>query len=373
VAAARLFAAPRVTAENAADGSVLLRSADPLGEYPATVIHSLRAWADAAPDPLVAERAPDGGWRRCSYGAAAAAADAIGQALLERGLGPGRPLLVLSGNSVDHHLVTLGALTAGVPIAPVGVAYSLQSQDHARIRAIAGLIRPGAVFAEDAARFGAALDAVAAGGAAGGRRYEIRARGPMVTPGYFGRPDLTSAAVDEQGFYRSGDAVSLADPGDPDAGLVFRGRIAEDFKLATGTFVRVGALRTALLSAAPILSDAVITGEERPWVGALAWLNLAEARRQLGAEPQPQGELVADGAVRTVLAQALAGHNATAGSAARVGRLLVLARAADLDAGEITDKGYVNQRRVLARRAALVELLYAEPAPAGVIVADPSA
>ena len=170
-------------------------------------------------------------------------------------------------------------------------------------------------------------------------------------------------------------AVSLADPGDPNAGLVFRGRIAEDFKLATGTFVRVGALRTALLSAAPILSDAVITGEERAWVGALAWLNLAEARRQLGIEPQPapepQGELIADEAVRKVLAQALADHNATAGSAARIGRLLVLARPADLDAGEITDKGYVNQRRVLIRRAALVELLYAEPAPAGVIVADP--
>ena len=118
----------------------------------------------------------------------------------------------------------------------------------------------------------------------GGRRYEIRARGPMVTPGYFGRPDLTATAVDEQGFYRSGDAVSLADPGDPNAGLVFRGRIAEDFKLATGTFVRVGALRATLLSAAPILSDVVITGEERAWVGALAWLNLAEARRQLGID-----------------------------------------------------------------------------------------
>jgi feruloyl-CoA synthase len=202
--------------------------------------------------------------------------------------------------------------------------------------------------------------------------YEIRARGPMVTPGYFGRPDLTAAAVDEQGFYRSGDRVSLADPGDPNAGLVFRGRIAEDFKLATGTFVRVGALRTALLSAAPILSDAVITGEERAWVGALAWLNPAEARRQLGIElpeVQPRDELIADEAVRKVLAQALADHNATVGSAARIGRLLVLARAADLDAGEITDKGYVNQRRVLARRAALVELLYAEPPPAGVIVA----
>ena len=100
MAAARLFTPPRVVAESGPDGSVLLRSAHPLGDYPPTVIHSLRAWADADPDhPLVAERAADGGWRRCSYGEAVAAADAIGQALLERGLGPGRPLLVLSGNS----------------------------------------------------------------------------------------------------------------------------------------------------------------------------------------------------------------------------------------------------------------------------------
>jgi feruloyl-CoA synthase len=91
--------------------------------------------------------------------------------------------------------------------------------------------------------------------------YEIRAKGPMMTPGYFARPDLTAAAFDEQGFYRSGDAVGPADPDNPNAGLVFRGRIAEDFKLATGTFVRVGALRTALLSVAPILSDAVIAGK----------------------------------------------------------------------------------------------------------------
>ncbi|MGI8449805.1 MAG: AMP-binding protein [Streptosporangiaceae bacterium] len=160
-AAGSLLAAPRVLAGTRPDGSVLLRSADPLGGYPATVIHSLRAWAGRDPDhQLVAERDRDGGWRRCSYGAALAAADSIGQALLERGVGPDRPLLVLSGNSVDHLLVTLGALTAGVPVAPVSVAYSLQSQAHARIRAIARLIRPGAVFAEDAPRFAGALDAL---------------------------------------------------------------------------------------------------------------------------------------------------------------------------------------------------------------------
>ena len=189
--------------------------------------------------------------------------------------------------------------------------------------------------------------------------YEIRVKGPMVTPGYFGRPDLTAAAFDTRGYYRTGDAVGLADPDDPGAGLVFRGRIAEDFKLSTGTFVRVGAVRTALLSAAPLLADAVIAGENRACVCALAWLNAAEAAKLLGQEPQADGDLVTDETIRAALARALAGHNAAVGSAARVERLLVLARPAGLDAGEITDKGYVNQRQVLANRAALVELLYA--------------
>jgi len=191
----------------------------------------------------------------------------------------------------------------------------------------------------------------------------------MVTPGYLGRPDLTAHAFDAGGFYRSGDAAEPADPADPSAGLVFRGRIAEDFKLLTGTFVRVGAVRAALLSAVPILADAVITGENRSQAGALAWLNPAEAGRLLGQVPPPRGEVISDPALSELLAGALAEHNQAAGSAARVERLLVMARPADLDAGEITDKGYVNQRRVLDRRAALVDLLYADPVPAEVIVA----
>jgi feruloyl-CoA synthase len=103
-----MFAKVRVVASEAADGALLLRSADELGEYPATVLHSARAWAEADPgDPLVAERDPDGAaWRSVSYGEAVAAADAIGQALIERGLGPARPLLVLSGNGVNHLLMT---------------------------------------------------------------------------------------------------------------------------------------------------------------------------------------------------------------------------------------------------------------------------
>jgi feruloyl-CoA synthase len=156
-----MFAKVRIIAEQAGDGALLLRSADELAGYPVSVLHSLRAWAEADPGyPLIAERGPDGGWRSFGYGAAVAAADAIGQALIERGLGPARPLLVLSGNGVSHLLMTLGALTAGVPVAPVSVAYSLQSKDHARVRAIAELIAPGAVYADDAAAFAPALDAL---------------------------------------------------------------------------------------------------------------------------------------------------------------------------------------------------------------------
>src|ERR1700733_14213740 len=160
-----MFAKVQVTVDQTGDGALLLRSAEELGGYPVSVLNSLRQWAAAGPDhPLAAERGPDGAWRTVSYGAAVAAADAIGQALLELGLGPARPLLLLSGNGVSHLLLTLGAMTAGVPVAPVSVAYSLQSRDHARIRAIAGLITPGAVYAEDAAAFGPALDATGATG-----------------------------------------------------------------------------------------------------------------------------------------------------------------------------------------------------------------
>jgi feruloyl-CoA synthase len=197
--------------------------------------------------------------------------------------------------------------------------------------------------------------------------YEIRVKGPVVTPGYYGRSDLTAAAFDDEGFYCSGDAATLARPANPNAGLVFRGRIAEDFKLITGTFVHVGAVRTALLSAVPVLADAVIAGEGRDRLCALTWLNLAEAHALTGEDIQAEGEFVVHDTLHMALAQWLADHNDTVGSAARIERLAVLAHPADLDSGEITDKGYVNQRQVLKNRSALIELLYADPPPAHVI------
>ncbi|MBV9607098.1 MAG: AMP-binding protein, partial [Solirubrobacterales bacterium] len=185
-----------------------------------------------------------------------------------------------------------------------------------------------------------------------GDKLEIRVKGPNVTPGYYRQPELTAATFDEEGYYRSGDAVRLIDPDDPNRGMLFDGRIAENFKLLTGTWVAVGSLRTRLLSAAGFLSDAVICGQDAEYVAALAWLNPAETRDLAGDE------------VRERLAQALARINEGAGSAMRIERLLLLEAPPSLDAGEITDKGYLNQRRCLECRAAEVVRLYAaDPDP----------
>ncbi|MEI2765169.1 MAG: feruloyl-CoA synthase [Dermatophilaceae bacterium] len=601
---APLFAAPDVRREQRPDGAVLLTSADPLAPHPTSVVHSLRQWAQRDPEHvLIGERDGTGGWRTVTYAAAVAAANSIGQGLLERGLGPDRPLLVLSGNSVDHALVAFGAMTAGIPVAPSSVAYSLLSKDHARIKEIVALLNPGAVFAEDSTEFAAALEAIPGplviasrgsregalplaellqtepgeaveaafaavtgdtvakilftSGSTGlpkgvinthrmwaadqqamrqvwpllthqqpvivdwlpwshtfggnhnlgmmvtnggslyvdagrpapglfattvtniadikptiyfnvpagfallvpeleanpefaqaffsrlrlvfnaaaalpltlrerlvavaekttgapvpvtgswgltetspaltnahfafddarcigvplpgielllipedGERYEIRARGPVVTPGYYGRPELAAESFDDEGFYRTGDAVSFADPDDPNQGLLFQGRIVEDFKLTTATFVHVGAVRTNLLSALPVLADAVIAGEGRAFVTALAWLNPAEAAKQLGRAVQAAEHFIHEPDLAKHISAALRALHTGAGSSMRVERVLLMANPADLDAGEITDKGYVNQRKVLGNRRYLVDILYSDPLHHAVITAD---
>ena len=197
-----------------------------------------------------------------------------------------------------------------------------------------------------------------------GDRLEIRVKGPNVTPGYFRQAELTEAAFDEEGFYRSGDAVTLSDRQDPNAGMLFDGRIAENFKLLTGTWVAAGALRTRLISAAGIVSDAVICGQDAGYVAALAWINQAEARKLTGAT---EDVALDDPDLRRHLSAALRSLNEDAGSASRVERMLLLAQPPSLDAGEITDKGYLNQRRTLQCRAADVLRLYADPPDPGVI------
>ncbi len=591
---AATFAVPRIVAGQRADGSLLLRSAEPLGEHPVSVVHSFRAGSEAHPDRLlVAERDGDD-WARLTWGEARTRADALAQGLLDRGLA-GRPVMVLSGNSRLHLVVALAAMTVGAPVVPTSVAYSLQSADHAKLRAMADLVDPGLVAAEDAS-FAAAVAAVGdgrtvlspdralpgavhpddlartptgevdrrcaalrredvakilftsgstgapkgvvnthgmlsanqqqmrqawpflgeeppvlldwlpwshtfggnhdtnmvlanggtlwiddgrpvpglvertvrnladalptvylnvpAGYAAllphlerdpaaaraflsrlrlgffaaaalpqqlwdrlqalsaehGGRmqmttswgltetspaatsahfpitrsdslgvplpgvelalvtlgdKTEVRVRGANVTPGYHGRPDLTAAAFDEDGFFRTGDAVALADPDDVAAGLLFRGRIAEDFKLSTGTFVSVGTLRPQLLSASEgLLADAVICGENGLEVSALVWLHPGAVGR-CDDDGVPDDQLRA-GLLATMQRLAAGGG----GSSQRVARLLVLREPAALDAGEVTDKGYVNQRAVRERRADQVALLSADPPPPQVVVLE---
>jgi feruloyl-CoA synthase len=179
-------------------------------------------------------------------------------------------------------------------------------------------------------------------------KLEVRVRGPHVTPGYYARPDLTQAAFDEEGFYRIGDAVKLAKPDDPSAGVVFDGRVAEDFKLSTGTWVSAGAVRVRLIAAAdPLIQDAVITGHDRDQVGALVFLS-------------PATKDMSPVAVRSRLAGVLEKLAQEGGSSTYPARVLVMNEPPSIDANEITDKGYMNQRAVLERRAALVAKLYSD-------------
>ncbi len=572
------FAPAEVRVERRADGTTILRSPQPLRSHERSAGEWLVRWAKDAPQRVfLAER--DGQlWRKVTYAQALDAARRIGQALLERGLGPHRPVAILSDNSVDHGLLALGAMHAGVPVAPISPAYSLMSKDFAKLKAIFELLRPGLVWTGDSAKFAPALAALGAqatpiaqllekeGGARvdeafaragpdtmakilftsgstgmpkgvintqrmlvsnqqmlaqvwpfledrvqtivdwlpwnhtfggnfcfnvilrnGGTLYidngkpapglieitaknlaeisptmyfnvprgfdllmpmlegdaalrhsffrdldmvfyagaalpqnlwerleklavaekggelamvsswgstetapsaaavhyaieragvvglpnpgcelklvpaadklEVRVRGPNVMPGYYLRDDLTRAAFDEEGYYRIGDAMKFADPAAPEKGLVFDGRVAEDFKLGTGTWVHVGAVRVKLIAAGnPLIQDAVITGHDRDEVGALVFLS-------------PAAKDLAPEAVRARIGAALSALAAEGGSSMHPVRALILAEPPSIDAGEITDKGYINQRAVLERRAALVEKLHATPASPEAIVA----
>lgn len=598
------LAPPRIVARDAPDGSLILKSELELEPYEASLGLLLRHWAREAPDRVfLAERGPDGGWLELTWGEAGRKANSVAQALLDRGLGPDRPLLILSGNAIDHALLTLGGFLAGVPVVPVSPAYSLMSADFGKVKHIAALVKPGLVYASDAGPFGGVLSAVDFGGAElvlsshgegatpfaelldtapsmdvedalasvtpesvakilftsgstampkgvinthgmlcanqqslaqiwpftkdtppvlvdwlpwnhtfggnhnfnlilkrGGTLYidagrpapplmpitvrnlteiaptiyfnvpagygallpflerdealrakfferldlifyaaaalpqdlwtrleavareargepvmmtsswgltetsplataahfpidragvigvpvpgvelklvpvegklEMRVKGPNVTPGYLGQPDLTAKAFDEDGWYRTGDAGKLEDPDDPNQGVVFDGRVVEDFKLLTGTFVSVGNLRVkALAAASPLLMDAVVCGHDRDYVGLLAWLSLGAARE---IAEEPEGELdalVGSPKIHAFVRERIRAYNEQhPGSSTRVERVVLLAEPPSLDANEITDKGYVNQRAALERRSAFVDGLFDEQPGAEVII-----
>jgi feruloyl-CoA synthase len=204
-------------------------------------------------------------------------------------------------------------------------------------------------------------------------KLEIRLRGPNITPGYWRAPTITANAFDDEGFYKLGDALKFADPADPAKGLLFDGRIAEDFKLATGTWVSVGPLRMAIIAqCAPLVRDVVLAGPDRDEIAALIIPDI-DACRKLAPDLAPDAApaaVLADARVRRAFAGFLeALSDPSRGTSARVRRAILLADPPSLDIGEVTDKGSINQRAVLAHRAALVDELYADPPPPHVIVA----
>jgi len=196
-----------------------------------------------------------------------------------------------------------------------------------------------------------------------GSKMEMRVRGMNVTPGYWRRSELNEAAFDDEGFFRMGDAGKLEDPDDPTKGLVFDGRTAENFKLMSGTWVHAGELRLMAIDAGwPVVADAVLTGHDREALGLLIFPNLAGCASLVknGDADLPPAELLRRPEVREALKEGLAKHNAENGSSSRsFTRALILVEPPDIDANEITDKGYVNQRAVLDHRPDMVERIYA--------------
>jgi feruloyl-CoA synthase len=599
-----------IAVERRPDGVIVLKSRIPLKEHLPHIPAALAKWAAERPDHtwLAQRRGETREWHRVSYGDAKRTVDALTQALLDMNLPEGTPVALLSGNSIEHALMTQAAMQARLPAAPVSPAYSLMSQDHAKLTYLFELIKPGVVFVQDGPTFARALaaldltgikvihvarpadgvpsaayadlaatkvtEAVAqsiakiapdtigkllfTSGSTGmpkavintqrmmcanaammmqvrprdpngplpvfldwmpwnhtmggnalfnpalieggtlyiddgrpvpgqfeetlrnlreisptyyanapvgyavlaaamekddalcrsffrnlgimgyggarlpddlydrmqalavratgerivfytgwgstetgptstgtywdtervgliglpfpgvelkmvptGPKYELRLRGINVTPGYYNQPELTAKVFDEEGFYCIGDAGVFVDPDDPSQGLIFAGRVVEDFKLFTGTFVQVGPLRTdAIAAASPVIHDALVTGQDRAYVGLLAWPNLHACRQLIGDSDAGFADVVKHPAVIDCVRKGLEAHNASVkgASSLRIGRVMLMVEPPSIDGNELTDKGYINQRAGLDRRATLVERLYADPPADDVIV-----
>ena len=204
-------------------------------------------------------------------------------------------------------------------------------------------------------------------------KIEVRLRGPNITPGFWRQPELSVNAYDEEGFYKLGDAVKFADPQDPQQGLVFEGRLTEDFKLSTATWVSVGPLRAKLMSYLGTLAqDAVLAAPGADFIGALIFPNLSACREFVGGDDDlPVRDLLMHPLVRGLFEASLNRFaEQSTGSSTRVLRAILLEEPPSLDRGEITDKGSVSQKAVLFNRAAVVRELYKTPPPAEVIEID---
>jgi feruloyl-CoA synthase len=589
-----------VVTETRNDGTILVRQKEPLGEYPEKLGDRLVHWSEVAPErTFLAQRVDGGDWRRISFAETLASVRSLGQALLGFGLSPDRPLVILSGNDLDHALLGLAAQYIGVPYAPLSVPYSLASTDFKKLREIVAQITPGIVFAADGQKFANAINEALPGipviisrnpiagrechlfsdllkteatpavdaafaattadtigkflftsGSTGapkpviqtqrmmcsnqemvadcyaflrekppvvvdwapwnhtasgnkvfnmmlynggtyyidegkptpalmgetirnlkeispswyfnvpvgyemltaemekdhelrdtfyrnlnmqmyagaglaqhtwdalnrmseesigarvllatglgstetgpfslmcteeqettgnvgipakgcdlklvpvGDRLEARLRGPHITPGYWRSPKLTEEAFDEEGYYRIGDALKFAVPGDASKGFFFDGRIAENFKLRTGTWVAVGPLRASLVNAfGGIARDAVITGENRTEIGALLLPDVTALRALLpaGERDIAEEDLYTHPVITSEVAKRKAEFNAkSTGSSNRIGPIAFLTVPLSMDKGEVTDKGSVNQRAVLRGHSDLVDALYEE-------------
>jgi feruloyl-CoA synthase len=601
------FGDPEVSVERKADGTIYLRSKKALGEYPVRLTDRLHHWANLARDRVfMAEREGGRGWRQITYEELLVSSRHIASALLARGLSAERPVVILSGNSIDHALLAFGALYAGIPFCPVSPAYSLVSRDYGKLAYLMKLLTPGLVFVDDADKFAdalsvnvpAATEIAAAYGTVPGRevtlladlmatpldpgldaahekigpdtiakflltsgstgnpkavintqrmicanqvmiretlaflkdeppvivdwlpwnhtfggnhnigltlfnggsmyldqgkpmpggieetvrnlreisptvyfnvpkgyesllpylrddsalrakffgrlhamffsgaalspfiwnsldelsvqetgtrvpmltglgatetapffmsvnpatsrsghvglpvpgndaklvpnngKLEVRAKGPNVTPGYWRQPEMTAASFDDEGFYKLGDALKPADPDDFDLGFDFDGRIAEDFKLASGTWVSVGPLRARFIAAcAPLVRDVVIAGINRDEVSALVVLDLDGCRLINATLPFDDiAATAADPLVRDAFRERFVRFLSTAtGSSMRITRAILLDAPLSIDRGEVTDKGSINQRAVLEQRKSLIEELYSPASPAHVI------